>query len=144
MLFEFSNTESPTENCDPRDTWCSVDVGIGHSWVPRYLPRSCISSELQDILIDLPETRSSDGFTVGETTTVRVDRESAADLGLPPGDDLFLITVPAQAVLGHVHDLCARLRVLQLGKVHIGGTDSRHLEGGERRVDSWAFGTLDC
>ena len=43
---------------------------------------------------------------------------------------MFLFAVFAETVLGHVHDLCTRLGVLELRDVDVLGPDAGHLECG--------------
>jgi len=101
-----------------------------------------MSPELQDILIDLSKARSSDRLAVGKAAPVRVDRKRTTNLGLPSSDDLLLFTVLAQTILSHVHNLGARFRVLELGKVHVAGTDSRHLERSDGGIHGRTFGAF--
>ena len=66
---------------------------------------------------------------------------SGPSISVAPSDDqLLLLAVGAEAVLGHVDDLCSRIGVLQLDDVDVLGTDARCLvrrHGTRRR---WARG----
>ena len=53
----------------------------------------------------------------------------------PSAIELLLLAVGAEAVLGEVDDLRARVGVLELDHVDVFGSDARRLVRGTRRVD---------
>jgi hypothetical protein len=45
------------------------------------------------------------------------------------GQSLFLLTVFAKTVFGHVHQLCSGLSILQLRNINVGWTNARLFKG---------------
>jgi len=108
------------------------------------LARARVASQLQHGLVHLAESRGPDWLTVGDTSSVSVDRESSPDLGRARCDERVLLAVLAQTAFGHVHDLRACFGVLDLDDVHIAGFDAGLVECGSGRVDGRRVGPLDC
>src|SRR6185437_8459480 len=86
------------------------------------------ATQLLDVLVDLAQARGADRLAARQAAAVGVDRQLAADPGCAFGDQLLLLAVGAEAVLGHVHDLGAGLGVLDLGHVDLRWADPGHLE----------------
>ncbi len=86
----------------------------------------------------LAQAGGADGLTVGDEPAVGVDRHRAVDLGGAVGDELLLLAVGAEAVLGHVDDLGAGVGVLQLDDVDVLRADAGLLEGRPRGVHGGA------
>ena len=62
--------------------------------------------------MDLPQPGRTDGLAIGETTSVGVYRQPAVDSCFALEKHLLLFAVFTEAVLRHMHDLGARLRIL--------------------------------
>ena len=93
----------------------------------RHLTVAGLTAELAHELVDLAQARGADRLTVGDEAAVGVDRHGAVDLGGAVGDELLLVAVGAEAVLGHVDDLRAGVGVLELDHVDVLGPDARPL-----------------
>ena len=88
-----------------------MNFGILHLALAR------LPTQLEHVLVHLTKARRTDRLAVGQASTIGVDRQTAADLGLAELDHVLLGTVLAQPSLGHVHHLGATLGVLDLGEI---------------------------
>src|SRR5581483_5315389 len=125
------------------DAGGAVDLRVAHARVARNLARAGVAPQLEADLVDLPKARRADRLAVGDQPAVGVDRQAAADLRLAILDHPLLVAVGAEAVLGHVHDLGAGLRVLDLCDLYVLGPDAGHLVARPRRVDRRRRRALD-
>ena len=114
---------------DPRDDVYALGV-IWHQLLTGDLACSGVASQLHDIFVHLTQSRRSDRLAVCKAPAVGVDRKSATDLGGSGPQQRLLLTVLAQAVFGHVHDLSPRFGVLDLSDVDLPRSDARLLKGG--------------
>src|SRR5205823_8416513 len=103
----------PHQHSAGTDSRRPVNVGEPDSRRAGYLPRSRPAAQLRDDLVDLTQSRSADGLSVGDTAAVGVDRERSADLRGAGGDQFLLLAVRTEPALGQVHDLRAALGVLE-------------------------------
>src|SRR5216684_9359652 len=67
---------------------CPVDVREAHPRPAGDLPRAGLPAQLPHYLVHLPQSGGADGLPVRQAAAVGVDRQPAADLRRPAGDQL--------------------------------------------------------
>src|SRR5205807_4147820 len=95
----------------------TVELRVADARLPGHLAVAGPSPQLEYDLVHLAEARRTDGLAVGDQATVGVDGEGTVDLENAVGDQLLLVTVGTEAVLGQMDDLGACVGVLELDDV---------------------------
>ena len=116
----------------------AVELRVPDLRVAGHLAVARLPAQLEHDLVHLAQPRGADRLAVGDEPAVGVDGQAAADLERAVGDQRLLLAVGAEAVLGEVDDLGARVGVLELDDVDVLGADARHLVRGTGRVDGRA------
>ena len=121
------------------DSGGAVDLGEADPCRPGHLPVARVAAKLQGDLMHLPQAGGPDRLATRQAAAVGVDREAPADPVAPLWISVLLLPVLAETGLGEMHDLGARLGVLQLRDVDVIRSDAGLLErrggrlGGRRR-----------
>jgi hypothetical protein len=97
-------------------------VGIANFGLASHLSGASFSPELHTDLMYLPQARSADWLTIGETAAIGINGQPARNLRYALRKPLFLLAVGTQSVLSHVHNLSPYLGILKLCDVDILGT----------------------
>src|SRR5262245_65047545 len=114
----FSNLESwltvgglPSDGKDRHagGAGCPVELRVSDLRIAGHLALPRPTAQLHHHLVDLPQTRSADRLAVREQTAVGIHGQAATDLKRSVGDELLLVAVGAEAVLGEVDHLGARV-----------------------------------
>src|SRR3954447_12140144 len=109
----------PCEHGAGADAGGAVDLREPDAARPGDLAVARLAAQLQDDLVHLAQARRADRLAVGEAAAVGVDGQTATDSGRAALDQRLLVAVLAQPGLGEMHDLRARLGVLQLRDIHV-------------------------
>src|SRR5215213_3931382 len=105
---------SAAEHRARADPGRAVDLGEADAGGAGDLALPGLTAELEDDLVDLAQARGADRLAVGQAAAVCVDGQAAVALCRAALDQRLLLAVLAQAGLGEVRDLRARLGVLEL------------------------------
>src|SRR6516165_4900011 len=128
------SVSSARENRGGCGAGSTVDLGVADAGVTLDLAVARQAAELEHQLVDLAEAGGSDWFTVGDESTVGVDRHWARDLGRSVGEKLLLVAVSTEPVLSHVDDLSTGIGVLNLDHVNVLGPNPSFFVDGAGRV----------
>src|ERR1700678_1905199 len=91
---------SSFEHDDGRQPRRAVNLTITDARI--HLPTCRASAQLLHVFIDLTQARRADRFTACETSAIRVDRKTTAQLRFAIRDHSFLFPVGAKSVFRHM------------------------------------------